>query len=303
VSGRVGWLAGATALAAMAGVAIGATVVGDDGGTATSRAAAAPSPTPAPPRVGLQHGPARIALPSGWRPLGRHASLPGLEAATEVQAPHSTVALDLRRPETPSLLPAKVAAAFGERVPAPTTVRPAGRAAWRYELPQPAPGERVAALVLPTTKGVITIACVTGADAFADARRECGEAMTALGLEGAAALPPTPHAAARIALPSVMARLNADRRAGRKALARTRSPTRRQRSAIGIARAYRRAATTLRPLAAGRAVPLVGSLRALDGAYLALARASLRRNAPAARRAGARIRANERLLARRLRVM
>lgn len=298
---RARWLAGATALAAVAGVAIGATVVGDDGGTATSRAATAPPS--APPRIGLEHGPARIVLPAGWRPLRRHASLPGLEAATAVQAPRSTVALDLRPPETPSLLPAKVAARFDGQVPAPVAARMAGRTAWRYELPARARGDRVAALVLPTTDGVITVACAAAAGAFAAARRECAEAMAALRLEGAAALPPAPYAAARIALPAVMARLNADRRAGRRALARTRSPARRQAAALGVARAYRRAAATLRPLAGGRAVPLVGSLRALDGAYLALARASASQNAPAARRAGVRIRGNERLLARRLRGM
>ena len=295
---RPSWILAATLFAAAGGVAIGTAVGGaEEARPSAARAATAPPP---PPRVGLASGPARLALPSGWQPLGRHATLPGLEAATEVQAPHSTVALDIRAPEHPSLLPRKVAALFDGQVPAPELTRLPARSAWGYELPAPEPDERVAALTLPTTDGVVTIACAAPAAEIDLAVDDCATAMAALRLEGAAALPPSPRTAVRIALPAVVERLNAERRPARKRLAATSSPLRRRSAALDLAYAYRRAAARLRPLAAGGAVRLVATLAALDAKHVTLARASAQRRARAARRAGARIARGERRLGRQL---
>ena len=76
------------------------------------------------PRIGLASGVARLPLPAGWKPLGRRSSLPGLEEATAVRGAHSEVALDIRAPEDPSLLPASVEAAVGGRAAGPGAAAP-----------------------------------------------------------------------------------------------------------------------------------------------------------------------------------
>ena len=276
----------ASVVAAAAGVALGSAVVGD---APPSQAAAAP----APERVGLANGPARLPLPAGWRPLGRHSSLPGLEAATEVQGPRSTVALDLRAPEHPSLLPAAVAASLGDAAPAARPERVAGYRTWRYALPGDTPA---AALVVPTSQGIVTVACAPGDGGLEAALDDCREALAALQLDGAAALPPAPETAARIVLPGVVAALNKDRRAGRRRLAAVRGPAGRHAAAIGLARGYARVADRLRPLAGGAASALVVNLDALDRTHRALARAAAHRAGLAGARANRAIARRERRL-------
>ena len=63
------------------------------------------------------------------------------------------------QPEDPSLLAADVIAASGDEPPRPQLRRLGARAVWRYELPGGEPSLRIVALTLPTTEGVVTIAC------------------------------------------------------------------------------------------------------------------------------------------------
>jgi hypothetical protein len=294
VSGAAGskWLATrgnvviATLTAAAAGVALG---------TAIAPERQEPVPADVPPRVGLASGVARLPLPVGWEPLGRRSSLPGLGEATAVRGVDADVALDIRAPEDPSLLPSAVVTAAGD-VPKPTLLRLAGRGTWGYELPAAAPRKRLVALTLPTTGGVVTIACEALAEAIGRAAGECAGAMRALRVDGARVLPPAPETAARIALPKAIARLNGQRRHWRRSLAGTRSPRGRENAARRLADAYDAAGRRLRPLAAGRAQRLAAALAALVRDHRALAAASLRRDALAARHAGAQIEAGERRL-------
>ena len=293
------WLVLSTALAAAAGVAVGAALVGDDPAPRAARAAPTPTPEPAP-RVGLARGPVRLPLPAGWEPLRRHSTLPGFTAATAVQGASSTVALDLRAPEHPSLLPAAAVRRYAAGAPKPEPRRLGARRVWGYVLPGEAGGRRAVALALPTTRGVVTIACETEPAELRLGLRECTDAMSAVHLDGAAALRAAPEAAVRIVLPVTIARLNAERRAGRRSLAATRSPALRRAAALRVARAYDRAAGRLRPLAAGRARRLVATLGALMRKYRNLGAASARRQPRAARRSGARILRSERRLGRRI---
>jgi hypothetical protein len=281
-------LAVTTLLAAAAGAALG-TALASDGPD--------PRRDDAPVRVGLMSGVARLPLPAGWEPLDRQSSLPGLRDATAVQGLHSAVALDIRAPEDPSLLPAGVVAAADGDVPAPRVRQLDGRRAWRYEMPGAGPSTRLVALALPTTGGVVTIACQADAAAISFARDECEDAMRAVRLEGASDLAPAPETAAGIVLPATVARLNRQRRSGRRALAATRSPHRRSAAASHLARAYVTAASRLRPLAAGEARRLTAACAELARRHRALAVASRRRDARAARRAGAAIERGERRLA------
>jgi hypothetical protein len=280
-------LSAVTVAAAAAGVGLGAALAGD-------------APEPAPPlspRMGLASGPARLPLPPGWTALGRRASLPGFEAATAVRAPHGPVAVDIRPPQDASLLPAAVAAGR----PAPPTVRMiGGRAVWRYELPGPDPATSVAALVLPTTGGVVTIACAAGVVELSAAAAECERAMASLRLEGAVALDAGPATAAAIALRDVIPALNRRRSAERRRLAAARSPAARSAAAARLADRHAAAAARLRPLAAGAGKRIAATLAGLAREYRALAVASRRRDPRAARAAGAAIGRHEQRLARAL---
>ena len=277
-------VAAATALAALAGVVLGLIVAPDP-----------PPPAPAPPpepRVGLASGVARLPLPADWRPLGRRSTLPGFEDATAVRAGGAEAALDLRSPEHASLLPRSVVAAAGGPLPAPQVRGPDGRRAWRYDLPS-----GIAAYALPTTGGVITLAC-----AAPDARLErvaptCERAVATIRLRDAAALAPTRETAAAILLPAAVERLDAVRRGARRRLAATRSPGARSAAALRLAAAYGAAASTLRPVAGGEARALTATLAQLARDHRRLAAASRARRGIAARRAGARIERRERRVA------
>ena len=249
------------------------------------------------PRVGLSSGVARLPLPAGWQPLRRRSSLPGLEEATAVRGSHSDVALDIRAPETASLLPARVEDAVAGGLPAPRLRRLDARVAWRYYLPGKQAGTRVVAYALPTTGGVVTIACGAGSGAIARAGEECETAIRALQLKGATSLAPAPETAALIVLPQTVARLNRQRRSWRRTLRTRNSPQGRSAAALRLARGYSAAAERLLPLAAGDILPVTGALVGLAHEHRALAAASRHRKASAARRAGASIVRKERLLA------
>jgi hypothetical protein len=270
----------ATFLAAVAGAGIGPALVRDP---PAQRAGSGP------PRVGLASGVARLPLPAGWVPLNRRSSLPGLHDATAVRGAHSMVALDIRSPEDPSLLPADVRAASAGKLPAPRLQRLDSRRTWRYEIPEARTQAGVVAMALPTTGGVVTIACQADAGTTIGARDDCSGAMSALRLDGASELAPAPETAARIVLPDIVAALNRQRRSGRRALGATRSPRRRGEAARRLAVAYRSAAERLRPLAAGDAHRLTDAFAELARHHLELAAASRRRDVVVAERAGAAI--------------
>jgi hypothetical protein len=282
-------LRGAATLAAAAvGVALGASLAADP-------PAPAPSQPPAP--VALTRGPATLPLPAGWTALGRHAALPGFEDATAVRGTYGPVALDLRAPEDASLLPA---AAAGKR-PLPAAVRLIdGRAVWRYDLPGAEPGTSVAAAVLPTTAGVVTVACGARQTQIRAAAAECENAIGALRLDGAVALDARPAAAAAIVLRDALPALNRGRREARRRLAAARSPAARSAAALRLAELHAGTAARLRPLAAGAGARVAATLAVLARDYRALAAASRRRDARAAAAAGAAIERHDRRLAREL---
>jgi hypothetical protein len=282
-----------TVAAAAAGVGLGATLAGGGGGP--------PEPaSPAVPRTGLASGPATLPLPPGWTALGHHASLPGFEEATAVRGNHGPVALDIRAPEHGSLLPAAVA---GDGPPRADLRLIEGHAVWRYDLAGPDPGTSVAALVLPTTRGVVTVACAARDAEMDAAAADCEQAMGSLRLNGAAALDVRPSTAAAIALRDTMPALNRRRRVERSRLAAARTPAARSAAALRLAESHAAAAARLRPLAAGAGRRVVTVLATLARDHRALAAASRRRDARAAQAAGAAIRRDEQRLERALAVL
>jgi hypothetical protein len=200
---------------------------------------------------------------------------------------HGEVALDIRAPEDPSLLPARVAEAAGG-LPEPEPRQLGARTLWRYDLP----GVGLVALALPTTGGVVTLAC----EATAAADVDCERAARTVWLDGASALVPAPEAAAAIVLPDTVAQLNRQRAVERRRLAATRSPARRSQAARRLGAAYAAAAAQVRPVAAGEATGVARTLDELARSHRALAVASRRRAARAAERAGVSIERGERRL-------
>jgi hypothetical protein len=290
-------LAIVTALATAAGVALGVAVAPD-----SPQAPQRPAPPPQP-RVGLASGVAKLPLPADWRPLGRLSTLPGFEQATAVRAPGTEAALDIRLPEDASLLPASVVSAAGAALPAPTRRGPDGRTAWRYDLPGASPDTGIAAFALPTTGGVVTIACAATEGRLDRAAAACERAVSTVRLDDAAALRPTPETAAAIVLPDVIARLNGVRRSSRGRLAATTSPRARAAAGRRLATAYAAAAAALAPVAGGDARRVIATLTDLARDHRTLATAGLERRAAAQRRAGARIGRREQRLARGLRAV
>jgi hypothetical protein len=259
-----------------------------------------PRERPARPESGgvLRAGVASLPLAAGWEPA-RRSTIPGLEHAASARTIFGELSLDVRTPDHPSLLPAALLDGVGLATARPAPASAGSRRAWAYDLP--GSRSRIVALVLPTTEGVVTIACAGDESFAAELAFECEDALAALRLDGAALLRPTAETAARTVVGPAISVLDEVRSTARRELASTRSPAARARAARRIAAAYEAAHRRLDPLARGDATPLPRELAALARAHRALAAASAKRDARAAARAGRAIERRERLLASRLR--
>ena len=263
----------------------------------------APVREAAPVQAGivLRAGPASLPMASDWK-RSRRSAIPGLEGASSASALSMDVALDERMPDAPSLLPASLLDALGVSSARPEATTVGGRRVWFYDALGRA-RSRIAALALPTTQGVVTVACMAGEDYALLTPIECKDTAAALELHRAAPLRPTPETAAYLVAGPTIARLDHVRSVARRALASTRSPVRRAREARRIALAYAAAARRLKPLARGAAVALPRSLAALARHHRSLAAASATRDALNAARASRAIDRGERRLASQLRAV
>ena len=198
-------------------------------------------------------------------------------------------------PDDSSLLPATMLRALGTAAPDPQRIRSGSRVAWAYHLSGPEGRTSISALVLPTTGGVVTIACLADAALSPFEMTDCEAALARLELVGAAPLRPAPETAVELVAGPVIARLDDERTAARRALASAGSPARREALALRLAAAY------------GAAARAAGAARTRQGApapaRAGRARARLPRARPgerssrflrAARRAGGAIDRGER---------
>ena len=256
-------------------------------------------PPPAPPDLVLRVGFARLTLPAGWERLRRPA-IPSLRRAASARGAYSDLVLDVRSPEDASLIPRPLLGPIGAP-PRPSLYSSGGRVAWSYKLSGPRARTRTTAFAMPTTRGVVTVACVADESFAMYTDPECEDALAGLELSGAAPLRPAPETAARMVAGPTIARLDHVRAAARRALATTRSPALRARAARRIAAAYAAAGRRLRPLARGAAAPLPRALAALARDHRSLAAAIAGRDAGSAAGAGHAIERRERQLAARLR--
>jgi hypothetical protein len=266
------WLA-AAALAAIALAVLAGAWIGQQAG---SGGRAAPAAT-----RDVDIGPARLLVPADWRraPL-RGAGIAGLDpAGTAVFTPYSgapsQAIVTLAPIDDPSLLPGALrAVTAGAASPAQTT-RLAGRPAWLYSDLRTASGDRTMDVtVLPTTAGVIAVACVSPT-AWSAAGGECAAPVQGVGLRGAGTLVPSRDLALRLRLPRVLDALDAVRVRAREELRRAATPPAQARWARKLARADRAAAASLRTVAGTAGADLLRSLSGAARAYSQLALAAM----------------------------
>jgi hypothetical protein len=226
-----------------------------------------PDATP-PPRPALARGGGvEVVAPPSWKPITR-ASEPApapFRRPVMVGRADDRLLAELLPAQSATLLPEALAGAEARRVRA---VDIGGARGLRYDDVGPS---GVTILVLPTTRGVATVACDTSAGRAA---RACVAAARAIRVPGARPLALGRDTAFRMALASVMRDSRAAREAGRRRLAAADGVGPRAQAARAIARDLRRPAARLTGLAAsGGATAVVAALEGAAASYDELAAA------------------------------
>jgi serine/threonine protein kinase len=253
--------AGAVALLALA-VAAAIVIGGGDGGGGPQP----PAPTPAAPEqatasgIGLRH-------PATWRPTEAGPdALPGTDAKWPIAlappgAPEGTRLLAGRLPsEGPTLLPKDLVAALPGEPPAPTLVRLGKADAYRYTGLAPRGSDRRADVyVIPTSSGVVTLACVAPGSPQASFSADCERSVESLAISSGDVYPLGPDRQFAKRLNGAMRTLNARRATLRKRMRSEQRAAGQADVATDLARAFTTAAGTV---AAGRASPAVAPDRA-----------------------------------------
>jgi hypothetical protein len=292
------WLAGALAviIAGAAGIALSKTVAS----AVRSPEAQAPGHEPVAAAAAATAGRLRLQPDPDWTRLSEPPNVPGFAKRALAYAPHpglSTVILASLEPvDDPTLLPAALRADARR----PVAGRLAGLRAWYYR--GLAAGRwQLDAAVLPTSGGVVTIACAVPGTT-SEVPLGCLDALRGVSVAGAETLVPGPGIAFELRLPAVIKQLDHARIAGRTALRRGKTPRAQSQAAAGLRRAHETAAARLAPLAvdAHRAQRLVGAMQRAARAYEALERAASRRDRRAWTRASAQARHQEAALQRAL---
>jgi hypothetical protein len=172
-----------------------------------------------------------------------------------------------------TLLPPGLRATLARTPPAPTRTEVLGRPAWSYAGLETLSGRTMDVSLLPTTSGVLAVACTRGQDQLAGAA-DCGGGATTIDLGGAQPLAPAADLALRQRLPAAIERLDGRRTSLRRSLRGAQTRRGQARFARRLARAYARTGALLAPVAPRGAGPLRAMHRA-DLAYRRLGRAAL----------------------------
>ena len=235
-------------------------------------------PPPSPTRT-VAAGRATLRVPGDWRPEAvRDARIADLASArTAVLRPSSgqpaRVVLTTQPVDHASLLPHALRSALAGPIPSPRRTSLLGRPAWLYAGLPTTDAQLMDVTLLPTTVGMLAIACVSPARVGQSAK-DCAASVTWLSLPGARTLAPTPDLAFRLRLPAVLATLDRARVRDRAALRRALTRAAQARWARSLARAHREAAASLRLLAGPATGALLAALSDAASAYSGLARAA-----------------------------
>ena len=241
---------------------------------------AAPAESPAPAQVRqVSAGPGRLTVPSSWEPTRLSAAgLPGLTPAKSAAlslgagVPGWMVAT-VAPADHPSLVPLVLRRLLQDPLPPARETRFGGHGAWLYSGLTTRGGRALDLTVLPTTAGVLTVACISRDDPPPPPAL-CGGAVTSASVPEATTLVPGPSVALALGLAPRLEVLDRRRVKMRAKLGRAESAGAQERLARRLAGAHADAAEALAPLAATAGAPLIDSLRTVASAYAILATAA-----------------------------
>jgi hypothetical protein len=270
-------LAGVDRTLGFAAVAVLGVVVGLFAGILAGGSMKARQEPPAAVRV-VQAGKARLAVPAEWQPATlRSAAVAGLDPLSTVAfQPYpgtSDRALAMLAPaDHPSLIPSTLRHLLGALPRHPVAARLAGWPAWRYPPMLPRVGNRTVSItVMPTTRGVLAVACVSSVTV---AYPGCALDVKAVSVADAAPLVPSTAVALGLELPAALRRLDRARVTGRSALEHARSPAAQAAAARRLAHAYSSTAKSLLTGAGEAAASLAKRLDTAGRAYAHLGQAA-----------------------------
>jgi hypothetical protein len=239
-------------------------------------------PEPGPTGV-VVGGPVALMFPvADWRASQRPPDIPGLELNDPVvlESELSTlVAGTGQEARGARLLPPDFVALL-ERIPRREAVLLGSITALRYRnLEHRRTEGRMTVYAVPTTTGVVTVACLASGDGARESLARCEAVATTLQLRGAEALPLGANRRYAASVNTALTALDAQRTAARRALRRARTPAAQARVAAGLVTAFAAAATALEqaspgPIEQGAHRLLVASLRRAANAYGSLAAAA-----------------------------
>jgi hypothetical protein len=221
-------------------------------------------------------GPASLKVPPSWTAINvASAGIPGFDSTSTrgfriEDGLGQRAFVTLAAPADRWLIPTSLRRELRPPLGAPIHGFLAGYPAWSYSGVSTARPNMVMGLtVLPTTAGVLAVAC-TSRSAVA-ASSDCDQDVQQLFVSGAHVLRPTPETAFRLAMSPVLTRLQEDRAAVEPKLIAARDGSAQAQALQAFGEAYAAAARQLDPLAPhpGRAATLVASLYSTARAYRA----------------------------------
>jgi hypothetical protein len=236
----------------------------------------------------------RLQPEPGWTRLDRVPAVPGFAADRTLGfSPYpglNTVVLATLEPAADATL---LPEALRTDAPDPAAGRIAGVPAWLYR-GMTAGRWRVDAAVLPTSQGVVTVACAVPGNA-GDLPVGCLNGVRGITVADATTLRPDKSVAFQTELPGAVIELDTARVADRTAIRRAKTPTGQAKAAARLRLAHLKAADRLAPAAADApgGAALVEALRTSADAYGALERAAKQRDRRAWSRARTRARRAE----------
>jgi serine/threonine protein kinase len=266
--------------ALVAGVAAG--VVGILVGGATGGAGEKPAPPrqEQPPVTASASGLA-LTAPGGWRRADADTrAIPGMTFADPVAVTDGddrTVIAGLVQSGDPSLLADGLRKRLGGVPPRDESVRLGDAAAYRYaDLSLTGFDRRVELMVVPTTAGVATVACLAPADEARAFAAACENVARSLELDGPRPYPLGPDPAFAERLNKAMRALNRERADARRDLAAAKRPSGQAEQATRLGADFRTAAAAIgkgavSPAVADDRAAIVRAMRDVAPEYRALA--------------------------------
>jgi hypothetical protein len=212
----------------------------------------APAPGSTSPRV-VVRGDLRATVPTGWDVPGDVPRVPGLDLSKPIAIvdPDSGVRViaGLTTAGSRTLLPAGFVAGLGATLPRPAHVRlESGLESVHYSgISHPGMGSLMDVYAAPTSKGILTVACI--AETVAALFDNCFRAVSGVTLNRGWPLPGGPDASFRDALRARVAELESADAVVRRALSQASTAGEQARALEGLRKAYEDAARGLASLA------------------------------------------------------